>query len=127
MFNEIFEPVKAVLIRVQHGELIEIVMDLSTKTSQITEYLGGPATFIGQWPEHEVVILKCSDPVLDPPMNQNVLAEPFTQEQVLGSILLIRMDQDAIPRDLTLEEVLEHKLVLTALIQRTWKQPPCEL
>lgn len=114
MLNEKFPKVKAVLVRVSRGDIHEIDIDISTKTNEVTKYLGGPATFIGQWPEHEIVLLKCADVrTIDPPLNENILRHPFEDEEVLGSILCIRMDKDALPRDLTLKEFLEHKLVLS--------------
>lgn len=119
MFDEKFDPVKAVLIGVQRGDIREISLDISSKTSQVSQYLGGAATFIGQWPEKDVVIMKCRDSVFDPGFNSNRLNTPFSNERVVGPILLVRMDEKSEPKDLTLEEVLESKLVLPTRPQRS--------
>ena len=112
MFDEKFDPVKAVLIGTAKNDIREITLDISTKTSQVYEYLGGPGTFIGQWPEIEVVIMKCRESLFEQGFNSNKLAKPFDKERVVGPILLIRMDENAEPKDLTLEEVLESRLCL---------------
>jgi len=36
--------------------------------------------------------------------NENVLPEPFDYEEVLGPILLVRMDENSEPQDFTLDE-----------------------
>ena len=50
MFDEKFDPVKAVLVNVKRNDLKEIELDISSKSSQVTQYLGGSATFIGVRP-----------------------------------------------------------------------------
>ena len=122
MFDEKFEPVKAVIIGEQRGDISEISLDISTKTSQVTQYLGGPGTFIGQWPELDIVIMKCRESLFDPIINQNKLAQPFTNEVVVGPILLIRMDSNAEPKDLHLTEIQESKLVLPRRPRRSASQ-----
>ena len=119
MFDEKFEPVKAVLIKERKGDIEEIMIDISSKNSQVTQYLGGTGTFIGQWPEKDIVIMKCRESLFEPALNMNKLAEPFHEEIVSGPILLIRMDENAEPKDLNLVEVLESKLVLQGQPQRS--------
>ena len=111
MLNQNFPPVKAVLIGTSRDDFVEISLDISFKTSQITQYLGGPGTFIGQWVDHNIVIMKCRECLFEPHINKNQLAKPFKGETTLGPILLIRMNDDAEPRDLTLQEVLDLKLI----------------
>jgi len=111
MLSENFPPVKAVLIGTSRGDFEEISLDISFKNSQVTQYLGGSGTFIGQWVDHNIVIMKCRECIFDPNINKNQLAKPFKGETTLGPILLIRMNDDAEPRDLTLQEVLDLKLI----------------
>lgn len=122
MFDEKFDPVKAVLINVIRNDIKEINLDISSKTSQVSQYLGGSATFIGQWPELNIVIMKCRDSIFDYGFNTNKLAHPFEDEIVVGPILLVRMNENSEPEDLTLQEVLESKLVLPKRLQRNEAQ-----
>ena len=110
--NESFPPVKAVLIGTSKDEVKEISLDISSRNSQITQYLGGSATFIGQWIDHDIVIMKCREPLFAR-INKNILAKPFHIEKTLGPILLIKMDESSHPQDLTLKEVIDLKLVHT--------------
>jgi hypothetical protein len=111
LLDEKFPPVKAVLIGSRTNDFKEISIDISSQNSQITQYLGGSATFIGQWIDHDIVIMKCRETILESELNQNFLAKPFHMERTHGSILLIKMDELSHPRDLTLREVLDLKLV----------------
>ena len=111
--NESFPPVKAVLIYTSRDELKEISLDISSRNSQITQYLGGSATFIGQWVDHDIVIMKCRESLFETEINKNNLAKPFHREKTLGPILLIKMDESSHPQDLTLKEVIDLKLIHT--------------
>ena len=125
MFDEKFDPVKAILVGVQSGDIREVSLDISSRTSQVVEYLGGRGTFIGQWPDYNIVIMKCVDSIFDPGLNSNRLAKPFHSENVVGPILLIRMDDNAEPKDLLLSEVQESKLVLPKRLRRSARLQPC--
>ena len=72
--------------------------------NEIFKILGGPATFIGQWPEIDVVLLKCTSSHIK---NMNSIPPPFENETVFGKILLIRMDKYSEPNDFTLDEYTE--------------------
>jgi hypothetical protein len=63
--------------------------------------LGGRQTFIGQWPDIDVVIMKPED---GKTKNENILPPPFHVEEVYGKILLVRMDENSEPQDFTLDE-----------------------
>jgi hypothetical protein len=93
----------AVLIKEQDGNIQEIDLDIDPSKNEIFLRLGGPATFIGQWPDLDVVIMKS---VCGEAFNHNVLPSPFNVEEVYGPILLVRMDENSDPRDFTLEEYL---------------------
>lgn len=92
----------AVLIEEQQGRIREVDIDVdSTDTFQL---LKGPGTFIGQWPEIFVVIMKCRESPLELMPNENILPPPFENEETRGAVILIRMDEDAEPRDFTVTE-----------------------
>lgn len=92
---------KTVLIRESKGDLEEIELDIHPRKYEIFKLLGGSGTFVGQFPETDVVIMKG---VSHTKKNENSLREPFHEETIRGPILLIRMDENAEHQDLTLEE-----------------------
>jgi len=98
----------AVLINEERNDIVEIVIDISPEKNEIFNILKGKASFIGQWPDEDVVILKCSESSIELNLNQNRLPRPFTNMFILGKILLIRMDEYSEPQDFTLKEY--HKL-----------------
>jgi hypothetical protein len=95
---------KAVLIHEEIDRVTEIDVDIDPIKKEIFQILQGPATFIGQWPEIDVVILKC---VRGNVKNLNTLPTPFDNESVCGKILLMRMDKESEPKDFTSEEYFE--------------------
>lgn len=99
-----FSSVKAVLISEEDGNVSEIDLDISSEKREIYKILKGPATFIGQWPEKDVVIMKCRESVFELMKNRNTLPPPFHEEDTIGPILLVRMNEDSDPKDFTLEE-----------------------
>lgn len=92
---------KAILIHEKKDEIEEIDLDISPAKNQIYKLLRGRQTFIGQWPDIDVVIMKAEDGVSK---NENTLPYPFSTEEVFGKILLVRMDENSEPRNFTLEE-----------------------
>ena len=94
----------AVLIKEQFGNLCEIEIDIAPKKNEIFLILGGAPTFIGQWPDLDVVLMRSQN---GGDINQNILPTPFDTEEVRGSILLMRMDENSDPRDFTLKEYLD--------------------
>ena len=96
--------VKCVLISEEEHHFTEI----ETKLGQdLYTILKGTATFVGQWPELDVVILRCEKSMFDLMINRNRLPEPFDKEVIQGPVLLVRMDQRAEPQDFTLAEFLD--------------------
>jgi hypothetical protein len=89
---------RAVLIHEKHGEIEEIDLDISPMKNQIFKLLRGRQTFIGQWPDIDVVIMKAEGGVSK---NENTLPRPFSNEEVFGKILLVRMDANSDPQDFT--------------------------
>ena len=102
-----FPPVKAVVLSEDEGNVSEIDLDISTNKNEIVKILKGTATFIGQWPELDVVIVKCRESVFELMDNQNRLPAPFRDEKVKGPILLVRMDENSEPKNFTLKEYLD--------------------
>ena len=52
---------KAILICENVGHVQEIDIDITPHKNEIFQILNGPQTFIGQWPEIDVVIMKSED------------------------------------------------------------------
>ena len=92
---------KAILIHEKKDEIEEVDLDISPAKNQIYKLLRGRQTFIGQWPDIDVVIMKAEDGVSK---NENTLQFPFSTEEVFGKILLVRMDENSEPQNFTLEE-----------------------
>ena len=88
---------KAILIHEQLDHIEEIDLNII----EIYSILGGRATFIGQWPEIDVVIMKAEHAELK---NHNILPQPFNKEETFGKILLVRMDENSEPQDFLIEE-----------------------
>jgi hypothetical protein len=97
---------KAILIREKLGDLQEIELDIAPHKNEIFKILEGRQTFIGQWPEIDVVIMKAEDGKVK---NENTLPHPFDGEEVHGKILLVRMDEQSEPQDFTLRDYRRHK------------------
>lgn len=91
----------AVLINEEKGNIEEIELDINPKKNEIFKILSGGGTFIGQWPEIDVVIMKS---VTKGKLNENILPKPFHKEKVYSKILLIRMDEDSEHQDFTKSE-----------------------
>ena len=92
---------KSILIHESIGNIEEIELDISSAKNEIFKLLGGRQTFIGQWPDIDVVIMMPEDGKVK---NENTLPHPFDVEDVYGKILLVRMNEKSEPRDFTLEE-----------------------
>ena len=101
---------RVVLINERRNDIHEISVDISPSKNEIYKILRGKASFLGQWPDEQVVIVKCEpeDSPFELTLNQNRLPRPFTNMIVFGRILLIRMDEDAEPQNFTLKEY--HKM-----------------
>ena len=97
---------RAVLIHESENELEEIDLDIEPSKNEIFKLLSGRGTFIGQWPDIDVVIMKPEDGTT---RNDNILPSPFDVEEVYGKILLVRMDENSDPQDFTLGEYLGYE------------------
>ena len=97
---------KAILIHETEGNIEEIDLDIDPSKNEIFLLLCGRQTFIGQWPDIDVVIMK---PENGSTKNDNILPPPFDVEEVYGKILLVRMDENSDPQDFTLREYFGYK------------------
>ena len=97
---------RVILINEKRNDIHEIDIDLSPDQNEIYKILRGKASFLGQWPDEQVVIVKCNpnETMFDLALNENRLPRPFTNMLVFGRILLIRMDDDAEQQDFKLKE-----------------------
>ena len=77
----------AVLIHEKLDQIQEVELDLAPHVNEAHILLERHPTFIGQWPEIDVVIMKSEIGEIP---NENNLPEPFSNEDVLGPILLIK-------------------------------------
>jgi len=98
--------VRAVLINEKLNDVHEINVDLSPEKNEIYKILRGKATFVGQWEEEFVVILKCKESPFNLNKNENMLPRPFSNMDIDGRILLIRMDEESEPVDFTVHEYM---------------------
>lgn len=92
---------KAILIHEEQDSISEIDLDIAPKRNEIYKLLNGRQTFIGQWPDIDVVIMKAENATKK---NYNTLPPPFDTESVKGKILLVRMDENSEPQDFTIQE-----------------------
>lgn len=92
----------AILIEPAFGAITQIDLDISPEKNEVAKYLQGGATFIGQWPELDVVIIRSID--ARELKNENRLPPPFDHTVVFGNILLVRMDENSEHQPFTLEE-----------------------
>jgi hypothetical protein len=95
--------VKCILISETFGDISEIETNLGADLYTI---LKGPGTFIGQYPDLNIVVMKCRESLFELRMNENKLPPPLDEEIVLGPILLVRMNELAEPENLAYEEFL---------------------
>jgi len=91
----------AVLIEPALDAITQIDLDINPEKNEVAKHLQGGATFIGQWPELDVVIIKSIDAR---ELNENRLPPPFDHVVVHGNILLVRMDENSDHQQFTLEE-----------------------
>jgi hypothetical protein len=99
------ETFACVLISEEEGHVTEI---RSTLDQDLYTILKGTATFIGQYADIDVIVMRCSETPFQLMENRNRLPPPFENERVVGPVLLVRMDERADPKDFTLKEYLDY-------------------
>lgn len=101
ILSEIGPLVKVVILKVD-GSQEETTFDMTPMKNTLGKYLNDSVTFIGQYEDEQVVITKGLNSTVA--INKNRLPRPFDKEEHNGDIVLIRMDDDANPKDFTLSE-----------------------
>ena len=96
--------VNCVLISEEENNISDI--DVNIRGNDLYRILKGTATFIGQFPDTEIVIMKCDTSYFELMENRNRLPLPFHEEIVMGPILMIHMDSEANPQDFTVLDFL---------------------
>ena len=96
-----------VLISEEDGNISDVIINIHRTSNDLFRVLKGTGTFIGQWPDINVVIMKCRESMFDLIENRNILPEPFDKETIIGPVLLVRMDENSEPQDFTLQEYLD--------------------
>lgn len=94
----------SVLIAEEDDHIQEIDVNIHPRLNEIFRILKGTATFIGQLPNTDIVILKADESPFELTLNRNKLPPPFDNEIVHGPILLVRMDHNADHQDFLIEE-----------------------
>mmetsp|Transcript_22024 Transcript_22024/g.35381 ORF Transcript_22024/g.35381 Transcript_22024/m.35381 type:complete len:417 (-) Transcript_22024:1148-2398(-) len=100
-------PVVQAVVMDASGEFSEQTMDMTPAKDEITKLLQGQATFIGKFREQGVVLMCVREPVEEVhSVNSGVLPYPFDamEDTVHGSVLLLKMSDDAEPESFTLED-----------------------
>jgi hypothetical protein len=117
--NEVFTSVKAVLVSEEENNISEIDLDISSEKREIFKILKGPATIIGQCYDTNVVAMKCrhEESFFELMKNRNTLPKPFHEEtDIVGPILLVRMNEHALPEDFTVSEYTVMKNLLKIIV-----------
>ena len=98
--------VTCVLISEEDGNISDV--EINIIGTDLYRILKGTATFIGQFPDTNIVIMKCDVSPFELMENRNKLPEPFHNEVVLGPILLVYIDDDAEPQNFTVLDYLKY-------------------
>ena len=78
---------------------------MTPRLNTVSKLLGAQATFIGQFPSIDLMIMKVRDPQSpELPANAHSLPKPFEKVKVRGDILLVRMNKDSVPESFTKAE-----------------------
>eukprot|EP01084_Bolivina_argentea_P089519 161526_1 len=115
--------IKAVVLKA-NGEIEEVTIDMTPSKFAVNEMLGGTPTFVGQYVKIGAVVMArrddghlgtrqegeeaAAETIKDKitlPLNEHIpLRAPLDTELVAGDMVLIRMDEEGEPVDLTLSE-----------------------
>ena len=99
--------VTGVLLTVD-GRMSEHTLDMTPRADAIGKLLGGKCTFVGQYPPplSATIMMRKDQETKGLKVNKHTLAPPYDQDagQLRGDLLLIRMDEDNNPTDITQKE-----------------------
>jgi hypothetical protein len=94
--------VKVVVLRTD-GSVEEQIVDMSPSKHPMENVLGGPITLNGQYMSELVVMVVRQRHRV---RNVHVLPPPFHKDVIHGDVCLVRMDENAVPRDYTRQEYI---------------------
>uniref|UniRef100_A0A7S1N2Z6 DUF5880 domain-containing protein n=1 Tax=Eutreptiella gymnastica TaxID=73025 RepID=A0A7S1N2Z6_9EUGL len=100
--------VKCVLLAAD-GKASELSIDMSPSQNGCAKALKcARTTFVGPIPHLSAVVLQNAAPKAKTPKNKHRLPPPVDKEAVVGSALVIRMDENVEPADISLSEYLSY-------------------
>ena len=86
------------------GVAKEVTLDMTPKKDEPAKLLGGTISIEGSYPDMDVVVMARREPENDTAANPHKLPSPFDRKEIKGSMVLVRMDEEAEPKPLTLKE-----------------------
>lgn len=116
-------PVCNILHLTADGKLHTMHADMTPTANTVNNLLGGSATFVGELPAplNAVVAVRRDQTSTTLPVNKHTLPAPFSQgyasydkkgkesfAPVRGDIVIVRMDKDAVPTDLSEAEYTKY-------------------
>ena len=101
--------VRCVFVRADSGLAEEIELDMTPKKAAPSAILGGTPTFAGTISSLDVVVMVLADPAGNLSRNKHVLPPPMDQREIVGPILMIRMDENSEPQHFTLAEYQKYR------------------
>jgi len=102
-------PVQTVVLA-EDGTARQLSLDMTPAKAEVSKLLGGTPTFIGQFAELEVMIVKVFTPTEAQGLTTAKMPSPFVYNEAdpsthhRGPILLYRCDENADPKNFTLAE-----------------------
>ena len=87
----------------ENGTICEKTLELGMKSENLYNEIGGRTSFVGQYIDINVVVVKLLDSI-GQEQNTHRLPKPLHKEIVHGPIVLIRIDDDGEPKNFTLDE-----------------------
>jgi len=95
MMNSSGPTVSAVLLKAD-GTVEEVKYDTTPKANEISKFLGGAPTIVGQWDQiGGVVVCKKREVTDEDEKNHHLLRFPLHQELIKGHLFCVRMDENA--------------------------------
>jgi len=117
-------PIVSAVLLSADGRSKQVTLDMTPKEDAVGQLLGGKATFVGSYPAPlDGVVMALREDVakeLRAPVNKHVLPPPYDRDagKLRGPFVLLRMDADSNPADVTLQEYQEFKADPAAAIAK---------
>lgn len=89
-----------------NGTTAQVTLDMTPSADAVGKLLGGACTFVGSYPSPLGAVIMTLRDSQRAPVNQHVLAPPYDRDagQLRGPLLLVRMDDNSTPQNLTTDE-----------------------